>query len=324
MKLTKQKLFYLFLFAEAIFCILFYSAQMTLTGIFSTLLAFPFEQSGLLLRLLSLSGFAGNIAAILLYCMISLIPAVFLFHFYKKDRLHPEDALLAVLTVLLFFVLYFMVNPGYMSSTFGNLTGSAGKAFLGGAVYSILAGYVVLRLLRLSFAAGTGKLRQYLKVLLYIFIALFLFFICGSCFGSLLESWKTLYAENVGYESALGTSCFFLILQYLVNVLPYILDILVAFGGIRLLDELAEDPYAKTAVLAAERLSRLCGLSLTAAVLCNIIFNLLQLLFAGSLHVINGTVSFPLLSVGFVLTALLLTRYLDENRRLKADNDLFI
>ena len=53
-------------------------------------------------------------------------------------------------------------------------------------------------------------------------------------------------------------------------------------------------------------------------------FTLPQIVFAGSLLVIVGFLYLPLFSVAFVLAALLLARFLEENRQLKQDNDLFI
>jgi hypothetical protein len=321
----KRKLFYFFLSCEAALCILLYLAREVLPQVFTALIAFPFEQIGILLRMLSLSGFSGNIISIVFYLTICLIPAFVLFFLRKKRKLFPEDALLAVLSVVLFAVIYLMVNPGLLSTRIGgSQVLSIGKALLGGIAYSILIGYILLRILRQFFVADTYRLQKYLVVLLYIINILLVFLVFGGQFGILLDFFDSLRAGNTGNEHNLGISYIFLVLEYLVNVLPYILVILVVFIGQDLLRELSIDRYSEASVTVAEKLSHICGLALIITVISNIGFNLLQLVFIKKLLVVNGSVQIPLLSVTFVLAAFLLAQYIKENKQLKDDNDMFI
>ncbi len=321
----KRKLFYLSLSCEAALCILLYLAREVLPQVFTALIAFPFEQIGILLRMLSLSGFSGNIISIVFYLTICLIPAFVLFFLRKKRKLFPEDALLAVLSVVLFAVIYLMVNPGLLSTRIGgSQVLSIGKALLGGIAYSILIGYILLRILRQFFVADTYRLQKYLVVLLYIINILLVFLVFGGQFGILLDFFDSLRAGNTGNEHNLGISYIFLVLEYLVNVLPYILVILVVFIGQDLLRELSIDRYSEASVTVAEKLSHICGLALIITVISNIGFNLLQLVFIKKLLVVNGSVQIPLLSVTFVLAAFLLAQYIKENKQLKDDNDMFI
>ena len=71
----KEKHLLTLLSIEAAACVLFCILQRSVSGFFSTIVAFPFEQLGEGLRALSLSGGAGNAAAILFYVLLSLIPA---------------------------------------------------------------------------------------------------------------------------------------------------------------------------------------------------------------------------------------------------------
>ena len=75
---------------------------------------------------------------------------------------------------------------------------------------------------------------------------------------------------------------------------------------------------------AAQKLSRLCVVSLAATVLVTVALNLLQLLFLGELYTLHVTVYLPVLFIAFVLGVLLLVQFIGENRQLKEDNDLFI
>ena len=69
----KERHLFTLLSVEAAACVLFCILQRSLSGLFSTLIAFPFEQIGAGLRVLSLSGAVGNVVAIILYMLLGLI-----------------------------------------------------------------------------------------------------------------------------------------------------------------------------------------------------------------------------------------------------------
>jgi hypothetical protein len=220
-----------------------------------------------------------------------------------------------------------MTNTGKLGGLFGGV-GDAGlavaKAVIGGAVYSVLAGYLILRALRLFLSSGTEKLQGYLMLLLYLLSGLFILAIFGTGLKGLLDQFAALRAANAGSEDTLGWSYVFLTLKFIVDALPWALDTVTVFIALELLAAMRTDRYSEETALASARLSRWCAKALAAVVLSNIGFNALQLLFAGALRTVESTLSIPVVSVAFVLAVLLLTRIVAENRRLKSDNDLFI
>lgn len=139
----KEKHLLTLLSIEAAACVLFCILQRSVSGFFSTIVAFPFEQLGEGLRALSLSGGAGNAAAILFYVLLSLIPAGIWLILKKKQKAMPIDFTLFLLSVLLFVVLYYMINPGLM----GFAVPGTGKWSLGSTFYSVLLGYLLIRAL---------------------------------------------------------------------------------------------------------------------------------------------------------------------------------
>ncbi|NLU52051.1 MAG: hypothetical protein GXX10_04195 [Clostridiaceae bacterium] len=321
----KRKLFYVFLTVEAVLCILLNLARENFSMAYSAVISFPFEQIGLGLRKLSLSGDTGNIAAIVLYSAICLIPLVLLLIFKKSRKLYPEDALLALLSPMLFGVMYLMINPGLMGPFLGSIASrSFGKAVLGSMVYSVIVGYIILRLLRIFNNADITRLHKYLSILLGILNVLFVCLAFGDEFMVLLDSMDALRAGNIGNEKNLGMSYIFLTLKYTVNILPYILDVFVAFTAMNLLNEMRYNRYSEATVNASAKLSLVCRISLAITVISNIIFNLLQLVFFKTLLVIQSTVQIPLISIAFILITLLLSQYIRENKQLKDDNDMFI
>ena len=194
----KIKTMQLFLGIEALLCILLVCVQALSPWIFSTVMAFPFEQIGIGLRALSLSGSIGNTLAIIFYTILCLVPVIPVLLLYKKQKMFPEDWLLGILSIVLFVTYYFMINPGLIQAHISVAGSNVGKALLGSIVYSILFTYIILRVLRLFFQADTGKLFQYMGALLFILNMLFVALIFGVRFNNLFESFKTLREGNIG------------------------------------------------------------------------------------------------------------------------------
>lgn len=320
----KRNYWFIFYGAEAAICFVLVALSFSVTDIFSSLMAFPFEQIGLGLRILSLWNAFGNVVAIVIYMAVCLSPiAVFVMR--KKQGLYIEDWLLVVISILLFVVLYQMINPGLISLWSLRTDGiSVAKAILGGCIYSVILAYVVLKVLRLFYKGQVETLQKYMRFLLYLLNAQFVYLIFGAGVSRLMDSITALQQGNLGNEHLLGTTYMFFALQFLVNNIPFALNIAVVCAAISLLSEVAIDRYSTSSVLSAERLSRLCGFALTITVISNVGFNILQLLFSKVIMTSNYSLEVPLFSVIFVLATLLLSRFIAENKALKDDNDSFI
>ena len=82
-----RKKLYIFLGAEAILCLAAAVFNSVSSGIgYEEIAAFPFAQIGALLRWMSLSGTAGNIAAIILYLAIGAAPIIYTIRLSKKKK----------------------------------------------------------------------------------------------------------------------------------------------------------------------------------------------------------------------------------------------
>ena len=112
----KERHLFTLLSVEAAACVLFCILQRSLSGLFSTLIAFPFEQIGAGLRVLSLSGAVGNVVAIILYMLLGLIPAGIWGFLHWRKKSESLDFMLLVISALLFVTLYYMINPGLLST----------------------------------------------------------------------------------------------------------------------------------------------------------------------------------------------------------------
>jgi len=285
--------------------------------LFSSLLAFPFEQLGAALRALSLSGKVGNGLALLIWVGLSLSPLIPILRHKGKQGCKYESVALILLSIALFLVLYGMANPVMLYNAFPDMGESAlpvMKAVMGTAVWSLTVLWVVLRLLRLFLAGDTNKLLGYLRAMLYALCALFTGVIALSCGASLVSG---LADVQRGLDGVMT------VVRFLVAALPYALDIAVTLSALTLLDALLSEEESDVAKLS-DKLSRICCISLGVVTASAASLNVLQLIFSRQLSDIAVTVDIPIMSLAFVLAVLLVARLIAENRRLQNDNDLFI
>ncbi len=323
----KKTLYFGLLLAEAIICIVLCVLGNVSGEEISHIMAFPFAPIGNGLRALSLSGSVGNIVAIILYVGISLLPLGVLLLHVRRKNLYWEEWLLVILCPLLFVVLYEMINPGTLPLgpvELGMIGAGVRKAMLGCVLYSVLVGYLVLKALRLFFSAGKVKLQGYVFLLLGMLNVILVYLVFGGCLQKFLQTVESTKVANPGTEEGLTFTYVFLVLQMLVDALPYVLDILIVFACQHMLQQLGKEAYCEETIKAAEKLAKVCGISLKVTILSILVFNLLQLLCAKNLRVLNGFVNIPILSIVLVLAALLVAKLVTEGKRLKDDNDMFI
>lgn len=279
-----------------------------------SMLNFPFEQIGNLLRELSLSGTIGNIFSWIIYFGICLLPLVLFFYMRKKHSIKKCDYLLIVLTFVMFYVLYYMINPGFLSGMFSTVI-QMKKPALGSVVYSIILGYIILKSLTFIKVADSTKLFKYFKLLLKVMILLCTFTI----FGTLLQQY--LISKNAADNS---NTQFIFFIAYINNIIPYIFNILILFQLIELCDDIKFNQVSEKTIVLLDKISKLCILALICIVISQITYQLLQAICITTIDSIHASVHLPITSIILVLAALLFTNYMKEVKKLKDENDLFI
>lgn len=291
------------------------------------LLSFPLEQIGWGLRQLSLSGAIGNVCAIIIYLLVSFIPCGVFWILKKKGKYQKTDYLLLALSIMLLFMLYYMINPGLLPAS---MLGS-GKILLGGTFYSLLVAYLVFRIVIQNKTEDLQALQKGLRTVLYIVLVLFAWSAIAECFIHLPLAIKNLQEGN----SVAGDSFFygvpdltstyvFLVLQSVVSALPNGISVVVVYFCIKVLEELLLDLYSPKAILLVKKVTVLCRKSLLVIVAASVLLNIAQLLFADLLYQIHIMVNIPIFAILFLLVIHVMARYIEENQKLKQDNDLFI
>ena len=315
----KRNTAFILLGSEAILCLLLGLLwPQDLAPLF--LLSQPFQAIGNGLRQLSLSGGAGNVCAILLYLLLSLVPLVFSGVLYWKRKAHWEDGLLCLTSILLFIAYYLFINPALLPLP--RLPGM-GAMLLGGSIYSLLLSWLLIRCVRIFRSANEQRMLKFLRRLMYFLMAILVFSICSLGFSGFLGKIHSLRAGNTGADH-LGLSYLFLFLQYAVDCIPQLLEIFVLLSACSLFRAMETDRYSPDSLNAARKLSHFCGLSLIITVLAHGLLALLQLIFANQLHQIDMTLHFPLSDLAILLLSLLLSHLLVDGKKLQDDNALFI
>ena len=111
-------------------------------------MTFPWEQLGLLLRRLSLSGSFGNAAAWILFLAIGALPLLAAAVLLRRRRACGADFLLAALSAALFIGLWFFVNPSYIDRHLSPMpAGGIAKFALASVIDSLLLTWFLLRFL---------------------------------------------------------------------------------------------------------------------------------------------------------------------------------
>ena len=106
---------------------------------------------------------------------------------------------------------------------------------LGSTFYSVLLGYLLIRILLHYKNAGTEKLQKGLWFLLGTVSVVLVYGIFGQELGGLLQNLETVQKGNTGIELSDGFITFsnltptyvFLFLNFAVRILPYVLNIIL-------------------------------------------------------------------------------------------------
>lgn len=291
------------------------------------ILSFPFEQIGWCLRQLSLSGAIGNVAAIIIYLLVAAIPCGVFFLLKKKETVRKIDYVLFFLSLSLLVVLYYMINPGLLPAS---MLGG-GKGLVCGVFYSIVVAYLVLRIVTGHKEGDLLSLQKGLRTMLYIVMVLFAWSVVAECFVNLPAAIKTVQMGNSAamdsffYDGPdLTMTYVFLALQSVVRALPNGISAVAVYLCIKALEELLLDSYSEKAIPFVKKIAAFCKKSLVVIVVAEVALNIGQLLFAEILYQIHIAVNIPIFSILFLLVIHVMARYIEENQRLKKDNDLFI
>jgi hypothetical protein len=285
-------------------------------SLFSSVMAFPFEQIGMGLRTLSLSGKIGNGLAVSICVAIALLPLILVFKNGSKKSYLAENVILCCMSIVTYLIIYGMANPSRVYS--GLLAEESFDSFkkgnMGCIMWSLIVLWGIIRVLRLFGNGNTKKLLSYLRITLY---ALCVVFVAANAISCGSELYKGLSVKQESMDSVIA------VIRFITSSVPYVCDIVITLSLLTLL-ELYVGKQEDDMVRYVELLSKRCCMALGVSAASTVFLNVFQFLFSRYISNVSVYVDIPIFSFAFVLLTLILLRLIVENHKLQSDNELFI
>lgn len=323
------------LLIEGAVCLTLTLALRLIEGAAFSFAAFPGSAAGQGLSMLAGTGRFGFALALTLYAFLALLPLYALARIRARRDWKAEDTLLGLCSLAVAGALFPRVWVAYWSTSAETLFPRLAWQWL---LFALLAGWVVLRLLRRFSDGGTQELLKLFRVLLGLAAAYFVFAVFFAEFAGLLTAIDTLKAGNTAFTAdtllpaagnitgskSLAFSYIVLALRFGAKSLPTLFAAATAYFAIGLLDTMEDGAFTQESAAYAPKLAAWCVKVLKLSVLLALAVNLLQAVCAPLILSTSISIPLPVLELCFVLAALLGARLIASNVALAADNDLFI
>ena len=323
------------LLIEGAVCLTLTLALRLIEGAAFSFAAFPGSAAGQGLSMLAGTGRFGFALALTLYAFLVLLPLYALARIRVRRDWKAEDTLLGLCSLAVAGALFPRGWVTYWSTSAETLFPRLAWQWL---LFALLAGWVVLRLLRRFSDGGTQELLKLFRVLLGLAAAYFVFAVFFVEFAGLLTAIDTLKAGNTAFTAdallpaaaditgskSLAFSYIVLALRFGAKSLPTLFAAATAYFAIGLLDTMENGAFTQESAAYAPKLAAWCVKVLKLSVLLALAVNLLQAVCAPLILSTSISIPLPVLELCFVLAALLGARLIASNVALAADNDLFI
>ena len=323
------------LLIEGAVCLTLTLALRLIEGAAFSFAAFPGSAAGQGLSMLAGTGRLGFALALTLYAFLVLLPLYALARIRARRDWKAEDTLLGLCSLAVAGALFPRGWVAYWSTSAETLFPRLAWQWL---LFALLAGWVVLRLLRRFSDGGTQELLKLFRVLLGLAAAYFVFAVFFVEFAGLLTAIDTLKAGNTAFTAdtllpaagnitgskSLAFSYLVLALRFGAKSLPTLFAAATAYFAIGLLDTMEDGAFTQESAAYAPKLAAWCVKVLKLSVLLALAVNLLQAVCAPLILSTSISIPLPVLELCFVLAALLGARLIASNVALAADNDLFI
>lgn len=323
------------LLIEGAVCLTLTLALRLIEGAAFSFAAFPGSAAGQGLSMLAGTGRFGFALALTLYAFLVLLPLYALARIRARRDWKAEDTLLGLCSLAVAGALFPRGWVAYWSTSAETLFPRLAWQWL---LFALLAGWVVLRLLRRFSDGGTQELLKLFRVLLGLAAAYFVFAVFFVEFAGLLTAIDTLKAGNTAFTAdtllpaaaditgskSLAFSYIVLALRFGAKSLPTLFAAATAYFAIGLLDTMENGAFTQESAAYAPKLAAWCVKVLKLSVLLALAVNLLQAVCAPLILSTSISIPLPVLELCFVLAALLGARLIASNVALAADNDLFI
>ncbi len=301
-------------------------------------LALPFVWAGVGLRALSLSGLFGNMLAVLLYVLVSLLPMWPLVRKSRRLKGNFLRLLLIAVSAYLFFLLYYMVNPTLIQTLFHAAFGISDEmlitdqAILCLFFYSMLTACWIMSVLQDSDRL-THKLRQLFYVLGASIIVSIFYLDVANLKGALAslpaasggsDPFSLAFGMPGMPESFPAVDGLIAILRFVSGSVPAILLLTALPMAGKLLSSLEQSFFSQENQQLAAAIAERCKLAILVSLSGMLVMGALQLLLVRYLSNVNLSGSAPILVLTVSLAMMLLGRYLERSFAVYRENQMMI
>ena len=281
----------------------------------------PFQLIGYSIRKLSLFGGMGNIFAIFLYLIISLIPIFILIYTFKKKKIVKIDYFfIPLIGLLLFWIMYYMINPNLLIEFLppvlalqvieGDLT--ALRIFRVGLVFTLDIFVIIYLFIRLYVCQKTSIYK-----LIYIILYALAFSIVFNTFyiqlSSLIRSFSMNPYDN--FQSMMNFG-FQLVSTSIIIIL------IVHFQ--KLVEYLESNEINSQLIDLSTKISNFAVVSVIVILSNLFINNLYNVVFSKQMQDVKFILSIPMLELMIVMVMLLITEYIKRTYLVHEENALTI
>lgn len=312
----KKKSILFFLSAEFVLLCLFHIGDFTDGEIVFSAISAPFVLPAALFGNLASSGAVANGVAVMLTATVCCIPLLYVLKNIRKKEQRAEHIALLATSALTSFIFPLLIDPGRLAAMLPFYTDEMQNTVQTGlclTLWSALVCFAVLRLLRLFKSADKQSLLHYAQKMLFALCIMFTACIALNSVGDLITQAK---------EAQQTADFLIAILHFIANAFPYAADITVALA---LRDIVLH--YEDNSVLLTQKaktMSRLCCISLAVTTVLGLIVNTAHIVLLQHCSDFTVSLNIPIVSLAFVLGALLFARLIIENRQLREDNEMII
>ena len=281
-----------------------------------TALSRPIQALGEGLRGLALSGFGGNLAAWAAVLLLSALPLL-LWLVLGKEKRGTEDWLLGLTVPVLFWGLYFLINPTLLAWPAREVFPVAAA----GTLLSMGVAWLALKLLRRLEGSSRERQARAFEGLLLVCAALTAF---AAVWGQMMEGaqrWKTAVEGNT---APVDLTLVTLVVLGVLYAAPGILSALTMVWGAALARVLGREDFGAEGVELCERTALGCRMVAQATLVLAVSANLLQLALLEQLTSTYFSLTLPLMSLMLSVGLMLLCRCLQRGRELQEDSDSII
>lgn len=281
----------------------------------------PFSTIGQLLRDLSLLQGIYNALAIIAYILISIVPLYFMgFLLWKKKTIKIDFIFLPILSIMLFGLLYVMINwniiiemlPSLLRANTGDILEQVVNIFKFGLAVTFDA-LILLYLFIRYFIIKTTPIHLLIDAILIMLIFVILQSVFLIELSSLLNSLSINNYDNVH-----------LILTYLLNVASSVIVVILLIYFYKLSRQLSIIDMSEKLIEDTKKILKLSVISVIIIFAGLLTTNIYQIIFSGSLQDIRFVLNIPIFELTITMVMMLISEYMIRTYEVHEENALTI